>query len=113
MTDSSVVPMAGHEFVAMVRERTAIREQVQFTRHAEEQILRRRLTFARVINALRKGELVRGPRWDARYGSFSGRIDYRGSGELVRVACAIARLTPRVLVITAMGSEGGDDDDPA
>lgn len=85
----------------IVRELVAEGGRVTFRTHAFNRMDERDISSAQVMQVLRRGEIVEGPSWSARYGNWEFMMQADASGDLVNVKSAleVEQLMGRVVVV--------------
>jgi hypothetical protein len=85
----------------IVRELVAEGGRVTFRKHAFDRMEERGISNAQVMQVLRRGEIVEGPSWSARYGNWEFMMQADAAGDTVNVKSAleVEQLMGRVVVV--------------
>lgn len=94
----SMLPVA---FINEVRARSVSSDTVIFTYHGKVRKSERSITDREVLTVLRHGAIDDGPTWDAKHGTFEGRLRHFVAGRDLRVVAALLDGSLMVTVITA------------
>jgi hypothetical protein len=86
-------------FLKEVRARSQSSGTVIFTNHGKVRKAERKVTDREILTVLRLGALDDGPIWDAKHGTFEGRLRHLVAG---RDLCVVAALIGGDLMVTVI-----------
>lgn len=89
------------ELIELVRELVTEGGRVTFRKHALERMEQRDVTTAQVLQVLRRGELIAGPKWSETNGNweFTMRADTAGEEVTVGAAIEVEQLMGQVIAV--------------
>lgn len=77
---------------------------VKFTKHARQQMRKRKITLPQVIDCLRRGVIIESPCLNYQ-GNWKLTIEHYTCGETIACAAEIDMTSPKIIVITAFWVE--------
>lgn len=93
--------LSGEDCVVKVRELVAEGGRVVFRQHAFDRMEERDISNAQVFHVLRRGNLIEGPAWSAKYGNWEFLLSADTAGEVINVKAAleVEQLMGQVVVV--------------